>query len=474
MKKLASLLLVSILGGVLALGGYFYFSEEKGPVFMNENQVIPAYTPVTFTGGSGTDVDFTEAAKKTVHAVVHVKNMAVTRGSYLAKPGIYLRGTGSGVIISPDGYIVTNYHVIKDANQLKVTLNNNKSYSAEVIGADPKTDIALIKIDAEDLNYLPFGNSNNVEIGDWVLAVGNPFNLTSTVTAGIISATSRDLNRRDENYQSFIQTDAAINAGNSGGALVNTKGQLIGINTAISSQTGSYIGYSFAIPSNTVRKIVEDILEYGHVQEAILGVRGAIMNGAISKDLDLNVSEGFYIAGIDSDSGAKKAGLQKGDVILKIDNVKITKFADLTGYMNTKRPDDIVVVSYLRDGEKSTAKVKLIAYETYAISEIGLEVTNASEEELARCHAQNGVKISKALNPIMKAENLIGIIITEINQQKVTSVDDVRAAIQHANPRNPMAITFAAPNGEQKTFVFRGDRIFKPVQRNPGNFPSNF
>lgn len=465
MKKVVSLLIVAILGGVIALGGYKLFLEENNDSL---DLLTAPPTNVVRTGFNNATPDenptnFTEAANKTVHAVVHVKNVAVARQprniiEYYHGGGIkrkLLRGTGSGVIITPDGYIVTNNHVIKGASEIQVTLNNNKTYTAEIVGTDPETDIALLKIDAEDLNYIPFGNSNNAEIGQWVLAVGNPFNLTSTVTAGIISAKSRDLNSSDHTFQSFIQTDAAINAGNSGGALVNTQGQLIGINTAITSQTGSYIGYSFAIPSNTVRKIVEDILEYGEVQEAILGVRGTVMNSAISENFDLKVSQGFYVASVDSESGAKKAGLQKGDVILKIDDVRITKFADLTGYLNTKRPDEIVVVTYLRNGKQKQGEVKLIAYETFAINEIGLEITNASAEELAKCHAENGVKISKALNSTMKAEDLIGIIITEINQQKVNNVDDVRAIIKNANPRNPLNITFAAPNGQKKTFVFR-------------------
>lgn len=465
MKKVVSLLIVAILGGVIALGGYKLFLEENNDPLdlMTAPPANVVRTDFNHAAPNGSPTNFTEAANKTVHAVVHVKNVAVARQprniiEYYHGGGIkrkLLRGTGSGVIITPDGYIVTNNHVIKGASEIQVTLNNNKTYTAEIVGTDPETDIALLKIAAEDLNYIPFGNSNNAEIGQWVLAVGNPFNLTSTVTAGIISAKSRDLNRGDHTFQSFIQTDAAINAGNSGGALVNTQGQLIGINTAITSQTGSYIGYSFAIPSNTVRKIVEDILEYGEVQEAILGVRGTVMNSAISENFDLNVSQGFYVASVDSESGAKKAGLRKGDVILKIDDVQITKFADLTGYLNTKRPDEIVVVTYLRNGKQKQREVKLIAYETFAINEIGLEITNASAEELAQCHAKNGVKISKALNPTMKGEDLIGIIITEINQQKVNNVDDVRTIIKNANPRNPLNITFAAPNGQKKTFVFR-------------------
>ncbi|HET8839013.1 MAG TPA: PDZ domain-containing protein, partial [Flavobacteriaceae bacterium] len=256
-------------------------------------------------------------------------------------------------------------------------------------------------------------------------------------------------------FQSFLQTDAAINAGNSGGALVDTQGKLIGINTAITSQTGSYIGYSFAVPSNTVRKVVEDILEYGDVQQAILGVRGTVMNSFLAKNFDLGVSQGFYVAGVDEQSGAKKSGLKEGDVILKIDDVRITKFADLTGYLVTKRPKDVVKITYLRDGDQRETNVTLVEYKSFAIQEIGLEITNASEEELAQHHTDYGVKISRALNPTMEAENLIGIIITEINQQPVHDVEEVKKIIRGTNSKYPLSITFAGTNGEKKTFIFR-------------------
>lgn len=241
----------------------------------------------------------------------------------MGEGGKALRGAGSGVIITPDGYIVTNNHVINGANEIEVTLNNNKTYKAEVIGTEPKADIALIKIDAENLDYLPFGDSNSVKLGEWVLAVGNPFNLTSTVTAGIVSAKARDINTHDGTPQSFIQTDAAINPGNSGGALVNINGELIGINTAITSQTGSYIGYGFAVPSNIARKIVQDIIEYGNVQKGILGIIPVDLNSNIAKQLELPTSQGVLVGEVDSESGAAVAGIKKGDVIRQIDNIEV-------------------------------------------------------------------------------------------------------------------------------------------------------
>src|SRR5690606_37731682 len=286
MKKFASLLLISILSGILTLGAYKLFFE-KDVYIVDQKQAQPNFVATNFNTtpvAAENTVDFTAAAETTVHAVVHVKSVTISQspsnvfeffygGGGTPKAQI---GSGSGVIISPDGYVVTNNHVIANSSELQVTLNNNRTYKATLVGTDPETDIALLKIETDDeLPYLIFGDSDNIKLGEWVLAVGNPFNLTSTVTAGIISAKARDLNAMDKNYQSFIQTDAAVNPGNSGGALVNTAGQLIGINTAITSQTGSFIGYSFAVPSNITKKVVEDILEYGSVQAGVLGIKGS-------------------------------------------------------------------------------------------------------------------------------------------------------------------------------------------------------
>ncbi len=289
MKKILTLVCVSALGGLLTLGGYKLFIENNNNQLAVEQSaefpmVVPTSNTVNALNNNTTlTPNFIEAADKSIHAVVHVKNTAIVNAPTSMQDLFYGRssqraqvGTGSGVIISPTGYIVTNNHVIRNANEISITLNNNKSYMAELIGTDEATDIALLKIETdEDLPFMAFGDSDSAKIGEWVLAVGNPFNLNSTVTAGIISAKSRDLSGK--NMQSFIQTDAAVNPGNSGGALVNTNGDLIGINTAISSQTGSYIGYSFAVPSNIARKIVNDIMEYGNVQNGILGVVGGAL-----------------------------------------------------------------------------------------------------------------------------------------------------------------------------------------------------
>lgn len=466
MKQFIKLLSVSILGGALTLGSYKLIIEDDTSLLEQSNtqKEINSFIPVSNSRSIyGTNADFTEAAEKTVHSVVHVKNVAVfdqpssiwefySRGGNTGKA---LQGTGSGVIISPDGYIITNNHVIYGAGEIEVTLNNNKTYVAEVIGSDSKADIALIKIDATDLEYIPFGNSNDIKLGEWVLAVGNPFNLTSTVTAGIVSAKARDLNAYDGTPQSFIQTDAAINPGNSGGALVNIDGKLIGINTAITSQTGSYIGYGFAVPSNNARKIVEDIMEYGNVQQGILGIRGNDVNPVITKQFDLTTSQGVFVGSVDSESGAAKAGIKQGDVIRQIDNIEIRKMSDLTGYLGSKRPKDVVKIKVIREGRERELAVELAKYETFAITAIGLEVTNASKADLQEYKTKYGVKISRALKGDKQSQALIGIIITKINDQQVSDIDDVKRAINTKNPSEPISVTFVNKEGKEQTYIWR-------------------
>ena len=317
--------------------------------------------------GTSSLPDLTFAASKTIDAVVHVKNTSIVEESdswalqfFYGDDSKKKVGTGSGVIISPDGYIITNYHVIENSSEVIVTTNNNKEYEAEIIGFDEVTDIAVLKIDSNtNLDYIFFGDSDSTLIGEWVLAVGNPYNLNSTVTAGIVSSKSRDLNEYDQKNQSFIQTDAAVNFGNSGGALVNIQGELIGINTLIQSMTGGYVGYSFAVPSNTVRKIFEDIIEYGDVQKGLLGVRGVALKSSYSRQLNINETEGFYIDEIEDGFGAGSAGLIKGDIIKSVDGFKINKFSDLSGYLSSKRPGDKVEVNYVRDGKLKSAIVTL-------------------------------------------------------------------------------------------------------------------
>ena len=317
--------------------------------------------------GESTLPDLTFAASKTINAVVHVKNTSIVEESdswalqfFYGDDSKKKVGTGSGVIISPDGHIITNYHVIENSSEVIVTTNDNKEYEAEIIGFDEVIDIAVLKIKSDiNLDYIFFGDSDSTLIGEWVLAVGNPYNLNSTVTAGIVSSKSRDLNEYDQKNQSFIQTDAAVNFGNSGGALVNIRGELIGINTLIQSMTGGYVGYSFAVPSNTVRKIFEDIIEYGDVQKGLLGVRGVALKSSYSRQLNIDETEGFYIDEIEEGFGADTAGLTRGDIIKSIDGFKINRFSDLSGYLSSKRPGDKVEVNFVREGRLKTAVVTL-------------------------------------------------------------------------------------------------------------------
>ncbi|PZD77907.1 S1C family serine protease [Mesonia sp. K7] len=462
MKKISVLFLVALFGGFTSLGIYKYFIEENQPEYIVEEtdeqpqQSNHFKTQQVSYGTAFANPDFTTAANKTVHAVVHVKNVSIGPRSiqeYMhGIQGKAIRGAGSGVIITQDGYIVTNNHVIQGASEIQVTLNNNITYKAKVIGTAPKADIALIKIDANDLNYLPFGNSDQVQLGEWVLAVGNPLNLTSTVTAGIVSAKGRDLNEGDTSLPSYIQTDAAINPGNSGGALVNTNGELIGINTAITSQTGSYIGYGFAVPSNNARKIVEDLLEYGDIQQAIIGITGGTLNPEAAKKYDLSVSQGVYVSSVNDN--AERSGLRKGDLIIKIDGIRVRKMSDLTAYINTKRPGDDVQVNFIRDDEEKITKVRLSKYETIIIEKAGLEVTNADDDYLAYFDATYGVKIVK---PISEHINIPQdqFIITKIDDIKVNSVDDVKRILNKTHKNQALQVTFKNRRGYEDTYTFR-------------------
>jgi Do/DeqQ family serine protease len=470
MKKILNLVFVSALGGLLTLGGYKMFIEEdQNPVVIETTQDTPVFVPATNSGvlnaSNSAAPNLVKAAEKSIDAVVHVKNTAIVsapmtmydlfsgRNSQRAQVG-----TGSGVIISPTGYIVTNYHVIRNATEISITLNNNKEFMADLIGADEATDIALLKIDTDDeLPFLAFGDSDNANVGEWVLAVGNPFNLNSTVTAGIISAKSRDLSGK--NIQSFIQTDAAVNPGNSGGALVNMNGDLIGINTAISSRTGSYIGYSFAVPSNITRKIVNDIMEFGNVQNGILGVVGGALNSKAAEQWGTDITEGFYVSEVQEDTGAKKAGIQSGDIIRKIDDVDINKFSDLTGYLKTKSPNDIVDVTIIRNGSIKVLPVTLLKPVATFLPAIG-NVRNASEADLKPYNIDYGVKISEFQEENWKSyweQNGVGegSIVTKVNGKKLYSVEDVQTAVKTREFNEPLQIEVINKDGEKVVFNFR-------------------
>ncbi|MFD0989015.1 trypsin-like peptidase domain-containing protein [Mariniflexile jejuense] len=467
MKKILSLVLVSALGGALTLGAYKLFLEPENKLFVtsaSSNPSILQTSNVANLLNSGEAPDFTIAAENAINAVVHVKNVSISSGqlslqdlfSGNSTPRAQM-GTGSGVIINADGYIITNNHVINNADELSVTLNNNKTYKAEIVGSDPKTDIALLKIKAdEDLPFVTFADSDQAKIGEWVLAVGNPFNLTSTVTAGIISAKARDLSGTSS--QSFIQTDAAVNPGNSGGALVNARGELIGINTAISSQTGSYIGYSFAVPSNIARRVIEDIMEFGNVQNGILGISGGSLNSEFADKIGVNDTEGIYVDSVVEDSGAEKAGIKKGDIIKEIDRIKVSKFADLTGHIGAKRVGDKVSLKISRDGSLKTIDVTLTRNETLTLPLVG-RVKNTKQDDLKKLKASNGIKIielDKQYAEYWKKNGVKeGAIITSINDTKINSVDDAQEAIKNKSAYEPLRIELINSNGEKERYNFR-------------------
>jgi serine protease Do len=456
MKRLSSLFLVSLLSGATTIGAYKLFIEKD----VNGNSIV-TQAPSSFgrTVGMGAEnIDFTSAAENAVHTVVHVKNVSVRtvynpimEYFYGSRGGQQQEqiGTGSGVIISEDGYIVTNNHVIKDASELEVTLNNNKVYKAKLIGTDSKMDIALLKIDADGkLPYSTFADSDKVKVGEWVLAVGNPYNLNSTVTAGIVSAKARNLDTKG--IQSFIQTDAAVNPGNSGGALVNTRGELIGINTMISSPTGSYAGYSFAVPSNITRKIIEDIMEFGNVQRGILGVEGSELTGNYSKELGIKDTEGFYINKVNKNSGAEKAGLKKGDIIKKLDNQKISSYAELSGFINTKRPNDKVNVTYERDGQTKVVPVVLVKNDIIQTDFKGLELENLSDADKKNFRIDYGVKIKEVSNErlLPYKDELEGSIILDINGVKASDVETVSRATNNTNESKGTSVKLMTKNGQ--------------------------
>jgi len=373
-KHIIPVALISVVISVSSIITYNYFFNDKnfllkGMMEQLGNQV-PAHQVAYY--GLSSNVDFTKAAEKSVQAVVHIKTKI--NQQYYSNPiydfffgttpqhysQITPLASGSGVIISPDGYIVTNYHVIKDADIIEVTLNDKRKYTPRIIGYDQMTDVALLKVDGKNLPFLPFGNSDNLKVGEWVLAIGNPFNLTSTVTAGIVSAKARDINIMSRyGIGAFIQTDAAVNPGNSGGALVDTKGNLVGINTAIASNTGSYTGYSFAIPVNIVKKAVGDLIKYGKVKRAFIGASIIDLNADIANYLGLHQSEGVYIYELIPHGAAEKAGLKKGDIIEKINGIKINTLPQLQEQLAKYNPNDKINIEVLRGKNVATYTLQL-------------------------------------------------------------------------------------------------------------------
>lgn len=395
--------------------------------------------------------DFTFAAESTVDAVVYVKVTIKTVQQYQIDPFFRFffgddgsgqprereqQGSGSGVIIRPDGYIVTNNHVVENATKVEITLNNNKTYPATIIGTDPATDVALLKIDAEGLPSVEFADSDNLRLGEWVLAIGSPYDLRSTITAGIVSAKGRSIPNYDGKFkiESFIQTDAAVNPGNSGGALVNKEGKLVGVNTAIISQTGSYTGYSFAVPSNIVKKIADDLIDFGSVRRVMLGITGGNLTEEIAKEVKLSSLSGVYINEVSTGSSAEKAGLQKGDVILAVDDTKIQNMAALQEKINSFHPGDNAEVTIWRGG--NTLKASIVFQEAAgsngtvasdgSVAFYGAMLRTPSKETLAKLGLKSGVEIvSLTSGKMLDAGAAEGFIIQYVNDQPVSKPEEV-------------------------------------------------
>ena len=382
MKKFWNFIGIVVLATAISFGVTYYMVGRQNSQADSQLVSYSGSQPVNFASHNRSEsatgvvpVDFTKAAEMSVGAVVHVKTKYNIYGKQYVDPFYQFffgrpqqqqpmqqaQATGSGVILSDDGYIVTNNHVIAQANEIEVVLNDKRSFTAQLIGTDPNTDIALLKIDATGLPTLEMGNSDDLKVGEWVLAVGNPFNLTSTVTAGIVSAKARNINILDADMkiESFIQTDAAVNPGNSGGALVNTRGELVGINTAIASQTGSYAGYAFAVPTSIVQKVVADLRQYGSVQRALLGIRMLDITSEVQQYYHLNTLEGVYIAEVVSGSAAEKGGVLAGDVVVAVNGTTINSSSELQEKIARKNPGDEVTLTVLRDGKRLDLRVTL-------------------------------------------------------------------------------------------------------------------
>ena len=462
MKSFVKTLSIALLSAICSIFMYDQFFQT-GASDTESHGETPRLIPTNYSFNSASlgaeATDFTIAAEKTIHAVVHVKNTSSSEENlpsfyryFYGKEDLPERiGTGSGVIVSPDGYIITNYHVIENNSSIEITTNDNKTYDAKVIGSDPDSDIAVLKINADKkLPYVFFGNSDATRIVEWVLAVGNPFNLNSTVTAGIISAKSRDLNKRDGKNESYIQTDAAVNRGNSGGALVNTNGELIGINTAISSMTGGFVGYSFAVPSNVARKIFEDIIEFGDVKRGLLGVMGQALNAELASRYDIEETQGFFITDLEKGLGADLAGLKANDIIKSVDGITINEFADLSGYLASKRPGEKVTVVYKREGREKKVEVRLEKINRAAF--YYMDVRELTPEQKKTFATDYGLYISNMNNRRLYQRGIDnGFILLEVNGKKVSSLEDVK----NMGIMEIEDLLFLSPDGEKKMVMFQ-------------------
>ncbi len=452
-KVIAGVAAIAVLSALTALFVYTrFFDKPAVSVAGGDDEQIPAQFTNVFTVPHEGLVDFSEVAENIVHTVVHVKTKTMKEYSnrnpimeffYGEQQGSIpreVRGYGSGVIISSDGYIITNNHVIEGADAVDVTLNDNRTFHATVVGRDPSTDIAVLKVDSEGLPYVRYGDSDQLKLGQWVVAIGNPFNLTSTVTAGIVSAKGRSLNLLNDQYriESFIQTDAALNVGNSGGALVNTSGQLVGITTAIISPSGAYAGNSFAIPINIVRKVVEDLKEYGEVQRAIIGVNIADMTSEIAESENISEITGVYITDVVPGGAADDAGIRSGDVIVAFNGKDVATAAELQEQVSRKRPGDRVTVEVLR--KNRTREYDLVLRNLAGGLEIvrsnddsgiifGVRLEPLTLDEKSQYRINTGMKVTKVQDGRFEDLGIReGYVIFEVNGESINSFEDIKEA----------------------------------------------
>lgn len=478
MRKYIKYVIIAFLGGLIASGAFWLIMDSNSkteirqvshkdsvPVYQTSNTYNPAKEIV--------GPDMGAAAKKSVHAVVHIKTDYERKTSTYEKffgfrrrsPNEPVQARGSGVIISEDGYIVTNNHVVESADKIKVTLNDKRTFDAEVVGLDANTDLGLIKIDAENLPTLEMGNSDRLSVGEWVLAVGNPFNLTSTVTAGIVSAKARNINilGRRSSIESFIQTDAAVNRGNSGGALVNTEGKLVGINAAIASNTGSYTGYSFAIPINIVRKVVKDLKEFGFVQRGYIGVTIRSLNSKLANKKGIDKIKGVYINDVKEDGAADKAGLKKGDVIISVNGKPVNSSGRLLALIALHRPGDKVRLGIRRDKERKSVEVilrnknnetNLITKEERSVtSMLGAKLEKLSSDKMEKFGLESGVQVKELNQGKFKSAGIReGFIIVSIDREKVESVGEIKEILN--NKTGGVLLEGIYPNGMRAYYGF--------------------
>lgn len=442
--------MIAILGGLIAVFVYAKVDRHEKVVVVQER---PAVRYINFTGEpSATPSDFTIAAESAVNAVVHVKTKAFREGTgnplydfffgYRYGEPEPIVGYGSGVIISDDGYIVTNNHVIEGSQTVEVILNDKRSFEAQIVGTDPSTDIAVLKIKANRLHYLEYGNSDELRLGEWVLAIGNPYNLTSTVTAGIVSAKARSIDILSDNMaiESFIQTDAAVNPGNSGGALVNTLGQLVGINAAIASRTGAFSGYSFAIPVSIVKKVVDDIREFGSVQRAVLGVTITEVNNETAKQYNIDRIEGVIVKGLRENSSALEAGIEVGDQIIAINGVQINNPSELQEQISRYRPNDRITVTIIRNNRERQLSVVLrnpsggtgMIQKAQPVEVLGASFGEVTSQERKSLGIRNGVKVVQVTTGKFRSAGIKeGFIITQINNTMISSPGDIEKIVNN-------------------------------------------